>query len=198
MVCVLSGCDREKPSESLYGLFISKIEFRYQGDRTVEEQRLRAFVISKPGDRFTPEAIDSNVKSLNESGLVEDVRFLSKPEGNAVLLIAEVSTRRPFGPPFCIGNTAFSDKNLAGASGLTKDRKVTIEELEKARQKLKAYYVSHGYLGAQVVCRAFQGGDPSPEDYVFVVDEVATIPQASTEEKEAQQDAPSGGDKPSE
>jgi outer membrane protein insertion porin family len=169
MACALSGCDREKASGSFHGRSISKIEFRYQGARTVEEQRLRSFVISKPGDLFTPDAIDSDVKSLYESGLVDDVRFLAEPDGAAVRLIAEVTTRRPFGPPFCIGNTAYSDKTLAEVCGLTKDLAITLEELEKSRQKLKAFYVSHGYPEAEVECRAFNGGDPSPEDFVFVV-----------------------------
>jgi outer membrane protein insertion porin family len=169
MACALSGCDREKASGSFHGRSISKIEFRYQGARTVEEQRLRSFVISKPGDLFTPDAIDSDVKSLYESGLVDDVRFLAEPDGAAVRLIAEVTTRRPFGPPFCIGNTAFSDRRLADATGLSKERPITVESLKVARNSLKDYYVDHGYPEAEVECRAFNGGDPSPDDFVFVV-----------------------------
>lgn len=187
MFCASSGCNRQKTRESLYGRSISKIEFRYEGDRTIEEQRVRAFVISKPGDRFTSEAIDSDVKSLYESGLVEDVRFLAEPDGTAVRLIAEITTSRPFGPPFCIGNTVFSGKTLAEAAGLSKVRAVTLEELERSRQNLKAFYVSRGYLDTEVDCRAFHGGVPSPDDYIFIVKEGATVPQASTEEKEAQQ-----------
>jgi len=187
LICGLSACEREKASVSLYGRSISQVEIRYAGERTADEVRLRRFILSKPGDSFTSEAIDSDVKSLYESGLVDDVRFLAEPDGPRVKLIAEVTTRPPSGPPLCIGNTAYSDKRLAEASGLTKDRPITINELEKARKKLKMFYISRGYLDAEVVCRAFQGGDPSPEDYLFVVDEGATIPQASTEIIEAQQ-----------
>ena len=193
VACVLSGCDREKSNKSLYGRKISDLEVRYIGDNTVEEKRLRTLITSKPGDRFTIAAIDLDVKALYESGLVDEVRFLSEPDGDAVRLIAEVSTRTPFGPPFCIGNTAYSDKSLAEASGLTTERPITTEGLEKARLQLKAFYVGRGYLDAEVTCRAFQGGDPSPEDYVFVVDEGATVPQASTGEKEAQQAGSSNG-----
>ena len=181
MACWLIGCDREKTSELLYRRNISELEVRYMGDRSVEEKRLRAFIVSKPGDRFTKEMIDTNVKLLYESGLVDDVRFLSEPDGHEVRLIAEVSAHIPSGPPFFTGNTVYSDKILAKASGLTKGLPNTIEELEEAQRKLKAYYVDHGYLDTEVVCRAFQGGDPSPEDYIFVIHEGHTVPQISTE-----------------
>ena len=190
LVCGLSACNRDRTGESLIGRSISQVEIRYAGERTVDERRLRNFISSNPGDSFTPERINSDVKSLYESGLVDDVRFLIEPDGDSVRIIAEVSTRPSFGPPFCIGNTAYSDKRLAEASGLTKEHPITVDALEEARQKLTAFYFSGGYVDAEVVCRAFQGGVPSPEDFIFVVDEGSKVPQGSAETKEAQQDAP--------
>jgi outer membrane protein assembly factor BamA len=154
LACGLSACDKEDTAGALEGRTVSAVQIRYTGNRVIDEVRLDNLISTKPGDRFTREAIDADVKSLYESGMVNDVRFLAEPDGDSVRLIAEVSTRPPFGPPFCIGNTAYSDKSLAEASGLTKERPITIEGLEKARQQLKAFYVGRGYLDAEVICRA--------------------------------------------
>ena len=129
------------------------------------------------GDEITPEALDSDIKSLYESGLVDNVRFFAEPDGDSVKLIAEISTHRPFGPPFCRGNTAYSSLALSEASGLDKEHMVTVESLERARLKLKTFYVSRGYIDAEVVCRAFNGGEPRPDDFIFVIDEGSTVPQ---------------------
>ncbi len=169
MAICLTACDKDKSANQFDGRSISHIEIRLTGEKWVDEHRIRTLIVSKPGDKYTPEALDADIKSLFESGLVDDVRFLAELDGERVRLIAEVSARPGFGPPFCIGNTAFSDKRLGDASGLSKERPITVESLMVAKGRLKDYYVKHGYPDVTVECRAFNGGDPSPDDLTFVV-----------------------------
>lgn len=89
----LSACFKEHSVEALEGRPISKLEIRYRGDRVIDEERVDRLIATKPGDRFTIEAIDADVKALYESGRVEEVRFLAEPVGESVRIIAEVSTR---------------------------------------------------------------------------------------------------------
>jgi outer membrane protein assembly factor BamA len=191
LACGLSACVLVKTNGSLDGRSISSIQIRYVGKRTIGEDRIRSFISTKQGDKLTPEMIESDMMSLYESGLVDDVRFIAEPDGDTVRLIVEVSPHGS-GPPLCIGNTVFSDRRLSDASGITKDRTITVESLETARNSLREYYVNHGYVNAEVACRAFNGGDPTPEDYIFVVEEGSPPPQPAAE-TEAQQDGTSNG-----
>ena len=110
---------------------------------------------------------------------MDDVRVLAEPADGALRLIYAVTPRPPFGPPFCIGNTAFSDKRLAEASGLSENDLITVESLEAARKKIRAHYVMHGFADVEVVCRAWDGRSPRPEDYIFEVDEGLRVPKPS-------------------
>lgn len=171
LACGLVGCGGGEKEVSFEGKTISQIEIRYAGRRTFGEQRLKNLIAVKPGDRYEAATLDTAIKTLFESGLVDDVRFLAEPEGDSVKIIAEITTRPPMGPAFCIGNTIFSDQTLARECGLKSGDEVTAEAIEAARKKLEAFYVSRGYADVVVTSRSFAGGDPSPDDFIFVVEE---------------------------
>jgi outer membrane protein assembly factor BamA len=183
LVCLMPACNQDVAKDSMIGRTISEVEIRYTGDVTVSAARLKSLISSKSGSIYTHDSIDADVKALWDSGLVDDARFLVEAEGDSVRLIAEVSTRRPMGPPFCIGNSTYSDGELFEASGLPMTDVVSVEPLETARQKIKAFYITRGFVDVEVACRAFKGGDPSPQDYLFVVDEGSTVPQDSAQSK---------------
>lgn len=177
LILSLSACDREKGEESFDGRTISKIEIQYVGGNRVEENRLRNLIAVKAGDKYTPESFDTAIKTLYESRVVDDVTFLVKPDGEEVIVIAKLKTRPPMGPSGFIGNTAFSNQKLAIESGLASDEAITVEALEKARLKLKAFYVSNGYADVEVICRPFSEEEPNLEDFVFVIEEGTQQPQ---------------------
>jgi len=188
LVLASFSCDEREPDKALEGRRISRLEMRYMSVRTVDEDRLRNHISSKPGLEYSLGAIDSDVKSLYESGLVEDVRFIAKSDGNLVCLIVEILTPRPCGPPFCIGNTSFSDMQLSKKSGLTELRQVTIDSLEVASREIERFYVDHGYTEVVVSFRAFDGGKARPDDYIFVVVEGLKVGQPIRQTNKAQQD----------
>lgn len=95
LACGLSACYRGDAVGALEGRPVSVVQIRYRGARVIDEVRLDNFISTKPGDRFTRETIDADVKSLYKSGMVSDVRFLAEPDGDSVRLIAEVSTTQP-------------------------------------------------------------------------------------------------------
>ena len=78
--------------------------------------RLRNLMASKAGTPYRAENLDKDIKSLYESGLVDDVRFLAEPVGDKVKLIAEVTTRPGLGGVGFVGNTVFTDQKLAKES----------------------------------------------------------------------------------
>ena len=84
-------------AQDFEGKNISEVAIRYTGAKTVDEARLRNLMATKAGTVYRAESLDNDIKSLYESGLVDDVRFLAEPVGGSVKLIAEVTTRPGLG-----------------------------------------------------------------------------------------------------
>lgn len=166
------ACTKRQLAESESQL-ISEVEVRFVGPNKTDKARIRSFMKSKSGVRYSVDLIDNDMRSLYESGLVDDVSFSTIPSGESVKLVAWVTPRvNLFGPPFCVGNTAFSDVKLKKQSGLQKNSGVTSDELDVACRKLELFYQERGYPNARVSCRAnFGGGPPKPDDFIFVIEE---------------------------
>lgn len=153
------------------GKTISEVQIRYRGAKTVSEARLRNFMGTKAGGKYSSEQLDEDIRSLYESGLVDDVIWLAEPQGAKVKLIADVLTRPALGGVGFVGNTAFSDKKLAKESGLKGGGSLSDEQILQARRKIEDYYFGYGYPDVMVTHR-MQGTDkPGVADLVFVVDE---------------------------
>ena len=124
-------------AQDFEGKNISEVEIRYNGPKTADEARLRNLMTSKAGAQYRSENLDTDIKSLYESGLVDDVRFLAEPVGGSVKLIAEVTTR-PFldGVGF-VGNTIFTDQKLAKETKLKAGGTLSDEQILEARRNIE-------------------------------------------------------------
>lgn len=171
LMLAASSCDSQKSAGGLAGPLISALEIRYKSGSTVDEERVRNVIRSKPGTELSVEALDADIQALYESGLVEDVDFFSEWDGECVRLIAQVSPRRPFGPPFCSGNAAYSTISLLEISGLVNVQAITKDALKAAAQEIERFYVEEGYPEVVVSVRAFDGSEARPDDYRFVIEE---------------------------
>ncbi|MEI6179091.1 MAG: POTRA domain-containing protein [Verrucomicrobiota bacterium] len=128
---------------------------------------------SQPGTELKSSQIDADIRTLYESGLVDDVRFLAKPDGLAVRLIAEVTLRHSFGPSVFVGNTLFSDQRLAKETLLKLGTTLTHEELRTACREIETFYHNNGYPNAKATVTSFKGGKPTPDDFIFRIEEGA-------------------------
>jgi outer membrane protein insertion porin family len=158
-----------KASDDLEGKRIIKVEIRYVGHATVDEARLRGLIATRVGEDYSAARIDTDMKSLYESGYIDDVRVLAEPAGDGLRVIYEVNSRGLIdsGTPTVslVGNTAFSDERLVVASRLASGRTVNPHTLADARGNLEEYYHSHGYRKAKVKL----GWDG--EDFKFLIEE---------------------------
>ena len=87
----------------------------------------------------------------------------------------EVTPRPPMGPVTFVGNTVFSDRMLGIVGGLTLNKVVSLEELERVRRRVMAFYVSEGYMEVEVSRRAFRGANPKVDDFIFVIEEGSLV-----------------------
>lgn len=172
----VASCGNTTGTPKFEGRNISQLIIWHEGKQTIDESLISRCIHSKPGSVYSADHLEADIKSLYESGLVKDVRFLGEPDGYAVKLIAIVSTRPGFGPPLCVGNTVFSDLRLAKASKLRTDLTMTPENIEAARLNIERFYIRNGYYDAKVVTR-FPWAKRKPYapaklgDFVFAIEE---------------------------
>ncbi len=159
-------------AQDFEGKSISQVEIRYNGPKTVDEARLRNLMTSKSGTQYHAENLDTDIKSLYGSGLVDDVRFLAEPVGdNQVRLIAEVTTRPSLDGVGFVGNTIFSDQKLAKETKLKAGGTLSDEQILEARRNIEKYYQGYGYPDVTVTHRTQAAAQAGHSDLVFVIDE---------------------------
>ena len=59
-------------AQDIEGKNVSEVAIRYNGPPTIDEARLRAFISTRGGEAYRSEKVDNDIKSLYESGLVDD------------------------------------------------------------------------------------------------------------------------------
>jgi len=160
-------------AEDFEGRTISEVVIRHAGSKTVDEDRLRNLMASKPGTPYHAETLDKDIKSLFESGLVDDVRFLAEPLGAKVKLVAEVTTRPGLGGVGFMGNTIFTDQKLAKESKMKPGGALSDEQILTARRNIEKYYQGHGYPDVTVTHRLQATSRQGLSDLIFVIDEGA-------------------------
>jgi outer membrane protein insertion porin family len=158
-------------AQDFEGKTISEVVIRYQGAKTVDEDRLRNLMASKSGALYRAESLDNDIKSLYESGLVDDVRFLAEPVNGSVKLIAEVTTRAALGGVGFVGNSVFSDQKLAKESKIKAGGTMSDEQILEARRNIEKYYQDSGYPDASVSHRTQATGQAGTSDLIFVINE---------------------------
>ena len=158
-------------AQDFEGKNISEVAIRYHGAKTVDEDRLRNLMASKSGTAYRAESLDNDIKSLYESGLVDDVRFLAEPAGGGVRLIAEVTTRPALGGVGFVGNTIFTDQKLAKESKMKAGGSLSDEQILEARRNIEKYYQGYGYPDVTVTHRTQATGQAGLSDLIFVIDE---------------------------
>ena len=158
-------------AQDFEGKTISELAIRFRGAKTVDEARLRNLMTSKSGTAYRAESLDNDIKSLYQSGLVDDVRFLAEPVGDSVRLLAEVSTRPALGGVAFVGNLAFTDQKLAKESKIKSGGSMSDEQILEARRNIEKYYQQSGYPDVSVSHRLQPTSQEGLSDLVFVIDE---------------------------
>jgi outer membrane protein insertion porin family len=165
------GCAAPVRVEDVEGKAVSKVTIRYVGPKTIEEARLRACMGTTAGSVYKADQVDNDIKSLYESGLVNDVRVLAEPKRRGLEVIFEVKTRGVIGPgPGFAGNTVFSDHRLAKQTGVRAGQKIDAPTLLAASRRIEAYYEANGYRGTKVSVRT-QTTEDSNLDFIFIIEE---------------------------
>jgi outer membrane protein insertion porin family len=158
-------------AQDFEGKNVSSVDFRYEGDPTVDEARLRNFIQLSAGSPYRTDKIDNDIKELYGSGLVNDVRVLAEPVGDNVRVIYSVTTRPSFIAVGFVGNTAFKDTKLAKESKLKAGGALSDEMIITARQNIEKLYTDSGYPDVTITHRFQDSETGQGADLIFVIDE---------------------------
>lgn len=158
-------------AQDFEGKNVTDVSIRYRGAKTVDEARIRNMMSTKAGTKYSAERLDNDIKTLFESGLIDDVRFLAEPVGAGVRVIADVLTRPAINGVGFVGNTIFSDQKLAKETKLKAGGSMSDAEILEARRNLEKYYQGYGYPDILVSHRTQATGQAGLSDLIFVIDE---------------------------
>lgn len=165
-----ASCANQDGGPATEGRRISRLTIRQEGSGSIDEARLRSYISSKEGSTYSSRQIDTDIMSLCESGLVEDIRFRTEPDGDKVEVIAVATLRPPIGPGVgFVGNSIFSDQKLAKVTQIKAGEKATPETVARACRNISAFYRQHRHQ-ATVTTRGIDHDDPGT-DFIFVIQE---------------------------
>jgi len=160
-------------AQSFEGKNINSVSVRYNGARTVDEGRIRGFMSARAGQAYSSARLDEDVRSLYESGLVDDIRFFAEAAGAGVNVIAEVKTRANIVSIGFVGNNKFSDRKLADIVELEAGGLMSDENILAARRNVIEHYRGYGYADVTVSHRIEATETSGSAELVIVVDEGA-------------------------
>lgn len=158
-------------AQDFEGKNITEVDVRFRGAKTVDETRLRNLMSTKAGTQYRAERLDNDIKTLFESGLIDDVRFLAEPVASGVRVIADVLTRPAINGVGFVGNTIFSDQKLAKETKLKAGGSMSDAEILEARRNIEKYYQGYGYPDVLVSHRTQETDQDGLSDLIFVIDE---------------------------
>jgi outer membrane protein insertion porin family len=158
-------------AQDFEGKKITQVSIRYDGSKTVDEARLRNLMTTKAGSVYRAENLDNDIKTLFESGLIDDVNFLAESAGVGVHVIANIKTRPAINGVGFVGNTIFSDQKLAKETKLKSGGTMSDAEILQARRNLEEYYQGYGYPDVLISHRTQSTGQEGLSDLIFVIDE---------------------------
>lgn len=158
-------------AQDIEGKNVSAVEIRYVGTPTVDEAQLRNRISTRAGDTYHSEKVDNDIKSLYESGFVDDVRVLAEPVGEALKVIFEVTTRGTVVEVGFTGNTKFSDEKLAKETKLKVGGALSDEAILAAKRNLETYYKGYGYPDVQISTRTQPSQSGNGSALIFIIDE---------------------------
>ena len=154
------------------GKTINSISIRYAGSKNVDEARVRNMMSVKTGQKYSAEKLDDDIRSLVESGLIDDVRILAEEQGNGVGLTFVVETKPRLAGVGFEGNVALQDKEkMAEATKIKVGVPLSDAAIFEARKNLQEYYQGYGYPEVAIDHRLQKTDRAGYADLIFVIQE---------------------------
>jgi outer membrane protein insertion porin family len=132
---------------------VRSIDVQYFGPVTISRSRVLAQMRTKIGQPYSDIVAEQDIRSIYNTGSVQNVRVFGEPEGDGMRVIVAIQTRSMLNEIQIDGATRISPKRLRKNLGVKLNTPVKEEDLEKGRQKIEDIYKSHGFNDVTVEVR---------------------------------------------
>ncbi|MDO5451226.1 MAG: outer membrane protein assembly factor BamA [Akkermansia sp.] len=163
------------------GKKVTRVVFRYAGNRTLPDSRLRDVVQTREGSRYSATRINADLERLISRGMVDsDTRVSATPENGGVAVIFDVRASSVLAGVGFTGNKFFKDKELREAVGPDKDTHkpglgsgvvINDKSLARAKSDLIKHYQEACYPDTRVDWYTAATSNGSYKDVVFRIQE---------------------------
>ncbi len=153
------------------GPVVRSVEIRFKGDATVDRERILANMRLKPGEIFTKEKEEEDLRALYNTGDLLDVQFTTTDVAGGIKLIVTVEARAGLGNIEFLGNTVFTATRLRQEIELKIGGSVDDTSLATAKDAILELYRAKGYPDATVDYSVSPGATPGFSRAVFSINE---------------------------
>lgn len=149
------------------GMLVADV--RVTGNQAISSNQIMSMLRTRRDRVFDPEVVQSDVRRLASKGLFRDVRTLTQPTPQGMVVTFEVLERPTMKYVRFMGNRKMSDKALRREAGIQPGDAMNQYAIEDARRKLQDYYHRRGFPKA--IVEVFEGDRAKDEGVVFAISE---------------------------
>lgn len=150
---------------------VKSVEVRFTGSSSVDKARITSNMRLKPGEVWTREKEEDDLRALFNSGDLLNVSIdsIDGPDGVSVIVTGEA--RPAMGDLAFEGNTVFKTDRLRDEADFKTGTVVEEAKLNEVRAKIQELYQKRGYADTTVSYSVEQGSQPGFSRIVFRIDE---------------------------
>jgi outer membrane protein insertion porin family len=137
-------------AQGLDGVTITSIDVRYVGPETVSKERVLAYMRTKIGAPYSEVTVEDDIRTLYNTGKIQNVRIFGEPRGNGVSVQVILATRALVTEIEIDGAQSFKAKILRDKIKFRVPAPSDAERLEAGRQNIIDYYQRKGFTGVDV------------------------------------------------
>src|SRR6266446_6100521 len=121
-------------AQGLDGLTINSIDVRYVGPETVAKDRVLANMRTKVGAPYSETTVEDDIRTLYNTGKIQNVRIFGEPAGNGVRVQVILATRALVTEIEIDGATTFKASKVRAQIKCRVPSPSDAEKLEEGRQ----------------------------------------------------------------
>ena len=155
--------------DDIEGKNISSVSVRFTGPETVARQRILDNMSSKPGQKYSTEKIDDDIRNLVAKGLVEDVNIFVENDGASIKIIVAVESNTNVVGVGFRNNTIFKSSELVKDLDVKPGVPLTDALILEAKNKILKKYNEFGYPDINVEYTIQPTNRPGFSDLIFTI-----------------------------
>jgi outer membrane protein insertion porin family len=155
------------------GIKITSIEIQYTGPETISRDRILAQMRTKVGQNYSDGIAEEDIRTLYNTGQVQNVRIFGQPQGDGVKVIVAVQTRAIVNEIEIDGASRISAKTLRKKIKMKVNTPLDEDALGTGRQDIIEAYRGKGFNDVDVQYRVESNEGRGTSRVVYTITEGA-------------------------